>query len=90
MFTSPQGIGAIGLLFDIVGVILLFYFGPPTLPITKDGHLIIPFNQNDEEKQKSNKRLYQKHQMASFIALGLLMIGFVLQFIGSVLQIPKT
>ncbi|HJX36669.1 MAG TPA: hypothetical protein VJ280_06895 [Dehalococcoidales bacterium] len=88
MCVSPQFIGAVGLVLDIAGVVMLFYYGPPSLPITKDGHTILPFNANDNGIQAKNKVAFHKHQRFSFIALGLLLAGFVLQFVSNVLQIP--
>jgi hypothetical protein len=85
---SPQIICAVGLVLDITGVIMLFYFGPPSLPITKDGHAILPFNANDDGIQAANKAVFHKHKKFSFIALSLLLAGFALQFVSTVLQIP--
>lgn len=68
---------------------MLFYFGPPSLPITKDGHAILPFNANDDGIQATNKTVFNKHKKFSFIALSLLLAGFSLQFVSTILQIPQ-
>lgn len=84
----PQIIGSIGLMFDIVGVVLLFYYGPPTLPITAEGFAVLPFNANDTEIATKNKAIFNRHQRFSCLALVLLLVGFALQLIGNLMQIP--
>lgn len=85
MCVQPQIISTIGLMLDIIGVILLFYFGPPTLPITKDGNTITTFKHPDYVSK--NKSKYKRHQIMSFVALGFLLLGFLFQFTGSAMQI---
>jgi hypothetical protein len=87
MSIHPQIYGAIGLVFDIIGVILLFYYGPPTLPITKEGHAILPFDHNDPNLLLKNKAKYKHHERYSFVALSCLLVGFALQFISAVMQV---
>ena len=80
---SSSLINSIGLLCDMVGVVILFYFGPPTLNITCDGYKILPFNPNDEAETKNNKSLAEKHNRLSKLGLGLLFIGFLLQLVSN-------
>ena len=82
---SSAVINSLGLVFDIAGVVVLFYYGPPTLSITRDGHKILPFNSNDEDETKKNKALATKHHRRSTAGLVLLFFGFV--FFGFVFQL---
>jgi hypothetical protein len=84
---------AIGLIFDILGVLLLFKFGFPqpdfdegvslgledNTPITTDDGRTITAKEYGREAQKK-KGLYKK---MSLLALTLVLLGFTLQFIGS-------
>ena len=72
-------INSFGLVFDIVGVVVLFYFGPPPLNITRDGHKIPAYNSHDENEIKKNKAMANKHHRLSKLGLALLGFGFVLQ-----------
>lgn len=76
-------INSIGLISDMVGVVILFYFGPPTLDITRDGYKILPFNPNDDAETEKNKALAKKHDLFSKIGLGLLFLGFLLQLVSN-------
>lgn len=68
----------IGLSLDIVGVILLFFFGlPPS--ISRDGTNFIILEQKDEKEAKRAKI----YDFLSRIALILLVVGFFLQIIAN-------
>ena len=85
---SAASINSVGLVLDILGVILLFSFalpsrvieGPPVLSLGEDP---------DSTKQREKQRKWYKFW--SRLALGLLILGFVLQIVsnhlGFVLQI---
>jgi hypothetical protein len=81
--SSSQIISAVGLVFDIIGIIILFYFGPPVLRITREGHQILPYNAMDEVVTKKNQAIYRKHDRMSKIGLVLVFLGFVLQLLGT-------
>ena len=73
-------VNIIGLVFDIAGVIGLFMYGIPK-EISKSGSINLILEQEDEgEKEEWNK--YDKR---SKIALSLIIIGFTLQIVSSVL-----
>lgn len=38
----------LGLILDILGVIILFKYGPPVIRLTQEGHEILPYNAMDE------------------------------------------
>ncbi len=80
---SSSTINSIGLIFDIVGVVILFYFGPPTLNITRDGYKILPFISNDDAETKKNKALAEKHDRFSQLGLKLLFLGFAFQLVSN-------
>ena len=81
--SSSQIMSAIGLMFDIIGIIILFYFGPPVIRITREGHQILPYNARDEAITKKNQAIYRKHDRMSKIGLVLVFLGFVLQLLGT-------
>ena len=80
---SSSLINSVGLICDMVGVVILFYFGPPTLNITRDGYKILLFNPNDEAETENNKALADKHDRLSKLGLGLLFVGFLLQLMSN-------
>ena len=74
---SPEIINTVGLAFDIVGVILLFFYGLPE-PISKTGAGHLTWGENEEEATKW--RLYKTR---SCWGLALLIIGFSLQLLSN-------
>lgn len=66
-----------GLIIDIIGVILLFYYGPPNRYKEPE-----PYAGSDlsEVDLKNNKKIYYK----SITGLYLLVLGFVFQLLGCV------
>ena len=82
---SPQLVNSVGLVFDIFGVVLLFYFGPPVLKITAEGYEFVWSGVNEIEQER-NKKTYANHQRFSRVALGLLLLGFVLQLASNAIQ----
>ena len=82
MFPTYQLSTAIGQLLDIAGVIILFYTGLPfKLP---ERNLYI------EEEITPEQIIKDKKQKGfAYLGLALLLIGFVLQFIGTILSIKK-
>lgn len=79
-------ISSIGLIADILGVILLFMYGLPSKLIehnielfelnTRDANEI---EREDERIKKHNKRV----KVGAYAGLTLILIGFILQFIGT-------
>jgi hypothetical protein len=86
MMPVPTLINSIGLVCDIAGVMMLFYFGPPVLNITRDGYKILPFNPNDEDETRKNKSIADRHDRLSRASLGLLLVGFALQLVSNFLK----
>lgn len=76
----PIWLQVVGLSLDIAGVFLIFYFGIPPR-VDPEGHTYFIMEQPDElEKQKANR--YRKR---SNLGLYLLVGGFALQILGTVL-----
>jgi hypothetical protein len=67
-------ISSIGLLFDMVGAVIIFRFGIPQR-IDRSGHAFITDPEKNEE-EKNKARLYDR---ISFCGISLLVIGFALQ-----------
>jgi hypothetical protein len=69
-----------GLVSDIIGVILLFKYGFPSKIKSPLGVRIVGEISDEESKRvnKSNRRV----KFWGYTGLGLIIIGFVLQFIG--------
>ena len=80
---SPQGIGSVGLVLDIVGAILLFIYGLPE-NISREGYS----NLVTEEVDEKEVRLANFYDRMGRLGLLLLISGFVLQLVANLLQIP--
>ena len=72
-------ISSIGLLFDIIGVILLFFYGIPK-NLNPNGYIY----KVKEDVNINEINTYKKYKYWSYIALIFLLIGFIFQFIGSI------
>lgn len=69
----------IGLIFDIVGVVLLFFFGPPIPDVFLDGSEIIVTSPDSMKAKKAKIK-----NNISKLALGVIVIGFSLQLAGNI------
>ena len=74
---------SIGLASDIIGILILFRYGPPISEILPDGSESVWYRE-DPQLEKAKKA--QREIRYSKIALGFIIIGFILQFIGSVVS----
>ncbi len=75
---TPQCFNIIGLLFDMVGVIILFFFGLSQI-VTLDGTCLVAAPPNTPEEGEKNKKEGRLHLNMSRIGLLLILIGFALQ-----------
>ena len=73
-----QILNTIGLLFSIGGVALLFRFGPP-MPTLEEGVPLGVEGKAVDEHNARVRKLRQKHEKWSRIALILIIFGFALQ-----------
>ncbi len=69
----------IGLFLDIVGIIILFFFGPPISTILPDGSELVWMGREDTQKAKEAQRKINLSRIG-LIYIGL---GFIFQLIGS-------
>ncbi|NIK93642.1 hypothetical protein GZ212_15890 [Mangrovimonas sp. CR14] len=72
-------INSIGLIFDIIGVIMLFKYGLPA-DVSKDGYIGLAIQETNYE----DIRKWKKYNFWSRFALVLLILGFMLQIISNV------
>lgn len=68
----------LGLFFDIVGATLMFFFGVPS-GLSKDGSVGWEAEDSNEQRIKA-----AKFDCVARIGLTLLILGFILQLIGSI------
>lgn len=78
---NPSLLNEVGLLFDIVGVVLLWRFGlPPS--VDRMGYKYIVTSDRNEAEIASAKR----YDLLSHIGLGLIVVGFLLQLLSNVMR----
>lgn len=77
-FTTSQW----GLILDILGAALIFFFGLPSKVIPTEGKFIITEGLEDEELKHAN-RTNRIIKIFGNVGAVLLFLGFLLQFIGS-------
>jgi len=73
----------IGLLLDIIGGVMLYFFGLPS-ELTKNGNMSVVVSLPPEKKKKA-----QLFNGLAKVALWLIILGFVFQFIGTVFSIKS-
>jgi len=74
-------INSIGLILDIIGVVLIFFFGIPR-KIDSSGYIFLAVEEEDEKEKKSGK-LYN---ILSHLGLILVFIGFALQLLSNFMK----
>ena len=74
----PDVINSVGLVFDIGGVILLFFYGLPA-DVSKTGET--SFLLADANEEEANK--WQRYNKISYLALVFLGFGFFLQLVSN-------
>jgi hypothetical protein len=72
-------INSLGLVFDIVGVTVLFFFGPPISGLLSNGAELLWIDSDDPGATKRARR----QVCIARVGLFLLFIGFVLQIVGN-------
>ena len=71
-------INTIGLIFDLIGVLLLFKYGLPS-NVDKNGYIPLILEQEDEDEKKK----WKTYNLWSKIGLGFISIGFIFQIISN-------
>jgi hypothetical protein len=78
-----------GLLLDIAGASLLFFYGPPQpdlepgVALGLENGNVLADGRTVAELNAARYRLRRRHRLFSRLALSLIVAGFVLQFVGS-------
>ena len=71
-------INTVGLSLDIMGVVILFFNGPPVYPVLPDGREFLWTDSDDKGAKTARRKL-----LWSQIALFLLFVGFVFQIVSN-------
>lgn len=75
---------SVGLILDIIGVLMLFEYGLPSKLRERGGSLSLEESSEDEkERILHNKKIVCR----SYIGLSLIILGFILQLIGTNLSL---
>ena len=77
---TSNTINTIGLIFDIIGVLMLFKYGLPS-ELSKEGTVFMAFQKNDE----GEKRKWKKYHFWSKVGLLSILIGFLFQIVSNYL-----
>jgi hypothetical protein len=77
-----QYVTQIGLVADIIGALGLFKYGLPSPIKTESGATFVDADPPEDELREI-RRFNEKVNRNARISLGLLILGFILQFIGS-------
>ena len=83
------GLNSFGLMLDIAGVVLLFFFGLPVEGVSKFGGQQIIWPSGEEQERLSQER-YRRRQLLSRVALVCLVLGFALQLLTNLVQMVCT
>ena len=78
LLLNSNNVNSMGLIFDLAGIVLLFIYGLPP-EINPGGKSYRITGETDE----SEARKYKRYKCWSFVALFLLLIGFMLQLISN-------
>jgi hypothetical protein len=81
-----QHSNSIGLMFDIVGAFLLALFGLPPA-VSREGTIYVVEGARAVGTDPAAARKAKRYERLGRVGLGLLIIGFALQFVSSV--VPK-
>lgn len=76
--SMSQVISSIGLLLDVAGVAVLFFYGPPQPDFQENDNVIV----SNKVQQVAARTLKGKFTFRSRIGLSLLLAGFLLQLLG--------
>ena len=80
---AGQALTIIGLLLDIVGVIVLFWFAPEKHPHPQ-WSLAFQLNQADQNEWEAKDRRRRRIALASVVAI---IVGFLLQLAGELMRV---
>ncbi|MGA2172722.1 MAG: hypothetical protein ABSG82_06905 [Sedimentisphaerales bacterium] len=72
---------AIGLVLNMIGVILLFFYAPPIFTILPGGKELLTYTENSEQAEQK-EQIVKRRQWISSIALITIFVGFLFQLVG--------
>ena len=75
---TPEIINSTGLFLDIIGVVLLFRFGLPSTTADKRGSVLLSVGTDKETKKE-----WKRHHRISWLAMVLIVVGFILQIVSN-------
>ena len=76
-------VNTIGLAFDIIGVILVFWFGlAPDVPREVSGSLFVVNGPTEAEREEVSAK-WKYYRRLSYVGLFLLVLGFILQIVSN-------
>ncbi len=78
MMTLLAHIGSIGLVFDIIGATLMFYY------VLSAGEQVIRVDKNEE---KVRQRIVRRKTSLAWIGFGFIVVGFILQLISNEIKV---
>ena len=73
----------IGLIFDIIGVLMLFQYGLPSRFEPSSDSIVIEESIDDELKRNKKNRCIK---ILAFIGLAFICLGFIFQLLGAIYQ----
>ncbi len=82
--TAEMMLNTLGLTCDIIGAILLFTHGPPPGILRKEVGISLIWDSGESEAEAEQRKI-DKHIRIGRSAIGLIVFGFLLQLIASVL-----
>jgi hypothetical protein len=87
MALTAQCFNAAGLIFGMIGVVVIFIWGPPqpsfeeTVGVALDSGTVLTDGTKVSDLEEANKKRLRRHRIRSSIGLGLVFGGFLFQFI---------
>lgn len=82
MLATEIAFSTIGLTLDIVGAVLLFTYGPPPGVLSKEAGTVLLWGIDNREQEQ---RKIDRHIVIGRAAIGLIVVGFMLQLIAQFL-----
>ena len=82
---TAQWLNTIGLVLGIVGVLIIFRWGPPqpdfdeTIGVALDPGIVFADGTKASDMEEATRRLKRRHKVMSRVGLGLIGLGFVAQ-----------
>ncbi len=79
---DPDIVNSVGLLLDIGGVVMLFFFGLPSKVEHPDSGIVVEWGVPPAETER-RRRQWHRHQFMARLGLAMLILGFVLQIVSN-------